>query len=68
MAAVDPPLVVAVYPGRAEAAELVALLREHTISAVAVPSDRHVGEWEVLVPARDASRATKVVQDRLNLD
>ena len=68
MAAVDPPWVVAVYPGRAEADDLVALLREHTISAVAVPSDRHVGEWEVLVPARDASRATKMVRDLLDLD
>ena len=68
MAAADPPVVIAVYPGRAEADELVALLREHRISVVAVPSDYHVGEWDVLVSARDASRATKMVQDLLNLD
>ena len=68
MAAGDPPVVIAVYPGHAEADELVALLREHRISVVAVPSDHHVGEWEVLVSARDASRATKMVQDLLNLD
>src|SRR3954453_7064158 len=32
MAAVGPAVVIAVYPGRAEADELVALLREHMIS------------------------------------
>lgn len=68
MAAVDPPMVVAVYPGRAEANDLVALLRGHGIAVIAVPSDRHVGEWEVLVPAHDASRATKMVNDLLNLE
>jgi len=68
MAAVDPPVVVAIYPGRVEADELVALLREHRIAVVAVPSDYHVGEWEVLVSARDAGRATKMVHDLLNLD
>ena len=68
MAAVDLPVVIAVYPGRVEADELVALLRAHRISVVAVPSDRHVGEWEVMVSARDASRAIKMVQDLLNLD
>ena len=68
MAAGDPPVVIAVYPGRAEADELVALLREHGISVAAVPSDHHVGEWDVLVSARDASRANKMVQDLLNLD
>ena len=68
MAAVDPPVVIAVYPRRAAADELVVLLREHGISVVAVPSDHHVGEWEVLVSAWDASRATKMVQDLLNLD
>jgi hypothetical protein len=68
MDAGDPPVVVAVYPGRAEADDLVVLLREHGISVVAVPSDRYVGEWEVVVSARDASRATKMVQDLLDLD
>ena len=68
MAAVDPPVVIAVYPGRAEAGELVELLRQHGISVVAVPSDDHVGEWDVVVSGRDASRATKMVQDLLNLD
>ena len=68
MAAVDPPVVIAVYPGRPEADELVALLREHGISVVAVPSDTYVGEWDVVVSARNASRATKMVQDLLNLD
>jgi hypothetical protein len=68
MAAVDPPMVLCVYPDREHAEQFVALLREHAIPAVAVPSDHHAGEWDVLVPARDASRATKVVQELLDLD
>ena len=68
MAAVDPPVVIAVYPGRSEADDLVVLLREHGISVVAVPSDYHAGEWDVLVPARDASRATRKVQALLACD
>jgi hypothetical protein len=62
------PVVLCVYPEREHAEQLVALLREHGIPLVAVPSDQHAGEWEVLVPARDSVRATKMVQDLLALD
>ena len=68
MTAADPPVVVCVYPGRGPAGELVAILREHGLSAVVVPSDRHPGEWDVLVPARDAVRAIEMVRNLLAPD
>ena len=68
MAATKAPVVLCVYPDREHAEQIVALLREHGISLVAVPSDQHVGEWDVLVPACDASRASKMVGDLLDLD
>ena len=67
MVATNAPVVLCVYPDREHAEQLVALLREHGISVVVVPSDHHVGEWDVLVPAHDASRATKMVSDLLDL-
>jgi hypothetical protein len=68
MVATNAPVVLCVYPDRPHAEQLVALLREHGIEVAAVPSDHHVGAWDVLVPARDATRATKMVQDLLALD
>jgi hypothetical protein len=68
MATGDAPVVVCTYPARNYAGEFATVLREHGISAAVVPSDQHVGEWDVLVPARDAGRATKKVQDLLALD
>jgi hypothetical protein len=68
MVATNAPVVLCVYPDREHAEQLVALLREYGILLVAVPSDQHVGEWDVLVPARDASRATKKVHDLLALE
>ena len=68
MAAADPPVVVCVYPARDHAAEFVAMLRKHEIPVAVVPSDRHVGEWDVMVPARDAARATDLVQELLAPD
>ena len=62
------PVVLCTYPEREHAEQLVALLREHGISVVVVPSDHRVGEWDVTVPARDSSRATKMVRDLLDLD
>ena len=67
MVATRAPVVLCVYPDREHAEQLVALLRQYGITLVAVPSDQHVGEWDVLVPARDASRATEKVQDLLAL-
>ena len=68
MVATNAPVVLCVYPDREHAEQIVALLREHGISLVAVPSDQHAGEWDVLVTAPDASRATKMVRDLLHLD
>ncbi len=68
MVATKAPVVLCVYPDREHAEQLAALLREHGILVVAVPSDHHAGEWDVLVPARDASRATMMVQGLLALD
>ena len=64
----EPPLAVSTYPARKYAAEFAAVLREHGISAAVVPSNQHVGEWDVLVPAHDAARATTVVHDLLTPD
>lgn len=61
-------MVLCVYPDRQHAEHLVALLREHGIEVAAVPSDHHAGQWDVLVPARDASRATKMVRGLMELD
>jgi nicotinamidase-related amidase len=68
MVAAKAPLVLCTYPDREHAEQLVALLREHGIPVVAVPSEHHAGEWDVLVPARDSSRAIKMVQGLLALD
>jgi hypothetical protein len=68
MVATKAPVILCVYPDRELAEPLVALLRGHGIPLVTVPSDRHVGEWDVLVPDRDASRATKMVRDLLEID
>jgi hypothetical protein len=67
MVATRAPVVLCVYPDREQAEQLVTLLRQYGITLVAVPSDQRVGEWDVLVPARDASRAAKKVQDLLAL-
>lgn len=68
MDAVNPPVVLCVYPIREHAEHFAALLREHGISVVAVPSDRHLGEWDVLVTARDVSRAAKIIRNLLEPD
>ena len=68
MVATRTPVVLCIYPDREHADQLVALLREHGIAVVAVPSSQHAGEWDVLVAARDASRAAKMVRDLLELD
>ena len=62
MATVESPVVVCTYPGRHDADEFVLLLRKADITTVVVPSDYHVGEWDVLVPARDAERVNQIVQ------
>jgi hypothetical protein len=68
MIAVDPPAVPCVFPTREHAEQLAALLREHCIATAAAPSDRHGEAWDALVPACDASRATRVVQSLLTHD
>ena len=68
MVAVDPPVVLRVYLDRESAEQVAALLREHRIATAVVPSDRHVEEWDTLVPACDASRATRKVQNLLAPD
>ena len=68
MATGEAPVVVCTYPARNYAAEFAVLLREQGISAAVVPSDHRVGEWDVLVPARDAARASKIVEDLLAPD
>lgn len=61
MATGEAPVVVCTYPARNYAAGFAAVLREHGVSAAVVPSDHHVGEWDVLVSARDAARANEVM-------
>ena len=68
MATVERPVVVCTYPTRDDAGEFVAVLRKAGIATVAVPSGRHAGEWDVLVPARDAARVKKMVDAMLALD
>ena len=61
MAAIETSVVVCTYPARDHADELVAVLRKEGITTVVVLSDRHAGEWDVLVPARVADRANQMV-------
>ena len=61
MATVARSVVVCVYPTRDDAGEFVAVLRKMGISVAVVPSDQHAGEWDVLVPARDAAHVKKLV-------
>jgi len=68
MATGEDSVVVCTYPARNYAAGFAEALREHGISAAVVPSDHHVGEWDVLVPAHDAARANTVVHDLLAPD
>ena len=68
MATVEAPVAVCTYPARSYAVGFAAELRGHGISAAVVPSDYCVGEWDVLVPARDAARANKVVHELLAPD
>ena len=63
MATGEAPMVVCTYLTRAFCDGVAMALREHGISPAVVPSDQHVGEWDVLVAARDAPRANKVVHD-----
>ena len=65
MAASEAPAVVCTYPPRGYADGFAAALREHGIPAAVVPSDHRVGEWDVLVAARDADRADAVIRDLL---
>ena len=68
MATDEAPVVVCTYSARNYAAGFAAELREQGIVAAVVPSDHRVGEWDVLVPSRDAARASKVVHDLLAPD
>ena len=65
MATVARPVVVCVYPTRDYAEEFVAVLRKMGVSVAVVPSDQHVGEWDVMVPGRDAAGVKKIVDDML---
>ncbi len=65
MATGEAPEVVCTYPARNYAAGFAAELQGHGIAVAVVPSDHHVGEWDVLVPSRDAARANQVVHDLL---
>ena len=65
MAASEAPVVVCTYPPRSYADGFAAMLREHGIPAAVVPSDHQVGEWDVLVAALDADRASAVIQELL---
>ena len=68
MATGTAPVVVCTYPARNYAAGFAVVLREQGIAAAVVPSDHQVGEWDVLVAARDAARASKVVHGLLASD
>jgi len=61
MAASAGPVVVCSYPARDHAEGLMAELRRRGIATVVVPSDHRAGDWDVLVPVRDAVRAYNVV-------
>jgi hypothetical protein len=68
MAAVAGPVVVCTYPARKHADELVAVLRENGIVVAVVPSNHLDGEWDVMVPGRDAARVKKFVDALLAPD
>ena len=68
MAAVAGPVVVCTYPAREYADEFVAVLRKEGIAVAVVPSDWLAGEWDVMVPGRDAGRVKKVVETLLAPD
>jgi hypothetical protein len=68
MAAAESPVVVCTYSSREHADEFVPALRTEGVTTVVVPSDRHAGEWGVVVATRDAVRAHKLVEDLLALD
>jgi hypothetical protein len=55
------PVVVCTYPAREHANEFVAVLRKEGVVTAVVPSDRLAGEWDVMVPGRDAARARRIV-------
>jgi hypothetical protein len=61
MAATEGPVVVCSYPARDHADELAAELRQRGIATAVVPSDYRAGDWDVLVPSRDAERVDKIV-------
>ncbi len=65
MATVAGPVVVCTYPVREYADEFVAILRKDGIVVAVVPSDQLAGEWDVIVPGRDADRAKKIVETLL---
>ena len=58
-------MVICAYRAREHGEQVAALLRGHGIAVAVVPSDCHAGEWDVLVPTRDAGRATRMVQNLL---
>ena len=68
MATVERPVVVCTYPTRDHADQFVGVLRKAGVATVAVPSDHHAGEWDVMVPARNAARVKKIVEAMLALD
>jgi len=68
MAAVAGPVVVCTYPARDHAEEFVAVLRKMGVSVAVVPSDQRVGEWDVMVPGRDAAGVKKIVDEMLAFD
>ncbi len=68
MAAVAGPVIVCTYPARKHADELVALLRSEGIPVVVVPSNQFDGEWDVMVPGRDAAGVTRLVEALLAPD
>ncbi len=63
MATDEPAVVVCTQRVRDRAGALASVLRRHAIPADVAASDRHPGEWDVLVPAYDAERANQVVRD-----
>jgi len=68
MATVEGPVVVCTYPTRDHAGEFVAVLRKIGISVAVVPSNHRAGEWDVMVPGRDADRVHTIVDAMLALD
>jgi len=68
MAAGAGSVVVCTYPARDHARELVAVLRENGITVAVVPSDQFDGEWDVMVPGRDAAGVRKIIEAPLSAD